>query len=49
MVPLVDAGTVIGVLDIDSPLPARFTAEDQAGVESLCAKFVGRIAGGEFI
>ena len=49
VVPLIKAGKVIGVLDIDSPLPARFTAEDQAGVESLCASFVDRIAGGEFI
>jgi len=33
--------TVWGVLDIDSPVPARFTAEDQAGIERLCHVFVG--------
>ena len=35
VVPLHSEGTVIGVLDIDSPRPGRFTAEDQAGLEKL--------------
>lgn len=39
VVPLVCGGKLIGVLDIDSPTPARFSAEDQEGVELLCASF----------
>lgn len=39
VVPLVCGGNLIGVLDIDSPTPARFSAEDQEGVELLCASF----------
>ena len=34
VVPLLDGGRLIGVLDLDSPLPARFTAVDQAGMEA---------------
>ena len=38
VVPLIAAdGRLIGVLDIDSPLPGRFTAEDQRGIEALAA------------
>jgi len=39
VVPLVCEGKLIGVLDIDSPTPDRFSAEDQQGVERLCASF----------
>jgi len=39
VVPLICDGNLIGVLDIDSPTPARFSAEDQEGIESLCASF----------
>ena len=28
-------GRVVGVLDLDSPLPARFTEEDRAGLEAF--------------
>lgn len=36
VVPLRDAGgAIIGVLDIDSPEPARFDADDVAGLEAL--------------
>ncbi len=35
VVPLIVDGQVIGVLDIDSPSPGRFSAEDQAGIERL--------------
>ena len=35
VVPLHGPGGVIGVLDIDSPLPARFTTEDQEGLEEF--------------
>ena len=37
VVPLRRGGAVVGVLDIDSPLPARFSEEDRAGLETLCA------------
>jgi GAF domain-containing protein len=35
VVPLIRDGEVLGVLDIDSPSHARFTAEDEAGVVKL--------------
>lgn len=35
VVPLIRDGEVLGVLDIDSPKKARFTAEDEAGVVRL--------------
>ena len=35
VVPIFKDGAVYGVLDIDSPCFARFTAEDQAGLEAL--------------
>ena len=35
VVPIFKNGTVYGVLDIDSPYFARFTAEDQRGLEAL--------------
>ena len=35
VVPLHDAGSVIGVLDIDSPLVGRFDAQDQEGLEEV--------------
>ena len=37
VVPLVRDGAVIGVLDLDSPLPGRFDGEDAAGCEALAA------------
>ena len=40
VVPLVRNGELIGVLDIDSPLPARFDADDQAGIEAIAAAFI---------
>ena len=41
VVPLVLAdGSLLGVLDIDSPLPGRFDAVDQAGVETLARVFL---------
>jgi len=35
VVPLARRGSVVGVIDLDSPLAARFDAEDAAGVEAL--------------
>jgi L-methionine (R)-S-oxide reductase len=40
VVPLIEAGEVSGVLDLDSPLPARFDEGDQEGCERLVALFV---------
>ena len=39
VVPLVQNGDLIGVLDIDSPTVDRFSALDQTGVETLSATF----------
>jgi len=35
VVPLRVGGKVVGVLDLDSPWPGRFTAEDQTGLEAV--------------
>ncbi len=40
VVPIIRDDTVVGVLDLDSPLPARFDAEDQAGCEALVKLYV---------
>ncbi len=39
VVPLFRDGELLGVLDIDSPIPDRFSLTDQAGVEKLCQSF----------
>ena len=49
VVPLVIDGNLVGVLDIDSPTMDRFSAADQAGVESLCATFCELQSGRRFI
>ena len=40
VVPLYDDDTLIGVFDLDSPIPARFDADDQAGLEAIAACFI---------
>ncbi|HEY1631025.1 MAG TPA: GAF domain-containing protein [Rhizomicrobium sp.] len=40
VLPLVKDGRLIGVLDIDSPLLARFDEEDRAGLEALAAQWL---------
>ena len=40
VVPLIDAGTLLGVLDIDSPRTGRFDAADARGLEALAQIFV---------
>lgn len=42
VVPLLAGDELIGVLDLDSPLPGRFDADDAAGIEALAAVFVAR-------
>jgi L-methionine (R)-S-oxide reductase len=37
VVPIVHDGKLIAVLDLDSPRPARFTEEDEAGCVAVCA------------
>lgn len=43
VVPIVRDGKVIAVLDLDSPLVARFDSEDAAGCEALAALLSPRI------
>ena len=40
VVPLLEGGTLLGVLDIDSPRIARFDDTDRRGIERLAAIFV---------
>ncbi|QCO66958.1 GAF domain-containing protein [Luteimonas yindakuii] len=40
VVPLADGDRLIGVFDLDSPEPARFDADDQAGLEAIAAIFM---------
>jgi L-methionine (R)-S-oxide reductase len=44
VVPIVSDGRLIGVLDLDSPIPARFDADDAAGCEALVRLLAARIA-----
>jgi GAF domain-containing protein len=45
VVPIVEQGRLIGVLDLDSPYPGRFDAGDAAGCEMLVKLLAPRIAG----
>jgi L-methionine (R)-S-oxide reductase len=40
VVPLIEAGAVSGVLDLDSPLVGRFDQADQEGCEQLVSVFL---------
>ena len=40
VVPVLAGGRVVGVLDLDSPLPARFDESDARALEALVARFV---------
>ena len=44
VVPIVHQGRLIGVLDLDSPVPARFDAGDAAGCETLARLLAPRLA-----
>lgn len=44
VVPIIRDGELLGVLDLDSPTPARFDAEDAAGCEALAALLAIRLA-----
>jgi L-methionine (R)-S-oxide reductase len=43
VVPLIEEGLVLGVLDLDSPLPARFDRADQEGCEALISIYVAHL------
>jgi L-methionine (R)-S-oxide reductase len=40
VVPLIDGDVLLGVLDLDSPVPARFDEADRIGCEALAAVMV---------
>lgn len=42
VIPVMVNDRLWGVLDLDSPIVGRFTAEDQAGIERLVAVFISR-------
>lgn len=43
VIPLVKNGELLGVLDIDSPIEARFDADDQCGLEAIARCFLDTI------
>jgi L-methionine (R)-S-oxide reductase len=43
VVPVIRDSAVIAVIDLDSPSPARFDADDQAGIEKLATLLSNRI------
>jgi L-methionine (R)-S-oxide reductase len=45
VVPIVHEGRLIGVLDLDSPLPARFDTQDAIALETLCMAIAPALAG----
>jgi L-methionine (R)-S-oxide reductase len=44
VVPLYDDDALVGVFDIDSPIPDRFDPDDQAGLEAIAACFIDACA-----
>jgi len=40
VVPLFRGQSIIGVLDLDAPIPARFDADDQRGIEAIAALYM---------
>jgi len=47
VVPLVDDGALLGVIDLDSPSPARFDSADLAGCLELARLLAPRLASGD--
>ena len=45
VVPLIREGRLIGVWDVDSPIPARFDVQDQSGMETLCQIYLDSVFG----
>jgi L-methionine (R)-S-oxide reductase len=44
VVPLVSGDALMGVLDLDSPEPARFDVEDQTGLEAIALAYLESLA-----
>ncbi|KKI20872.1 GAF domain-containing protein [Sphingomonas sp. ABOLG] len=44
VVPIIHEGRLVGVLDLDSPIPGRFDAQDARGCEAIVALLAPRIA-----
>lgn len=44
VVPLMHDGAVTGVIDLDSPTPARFDANDRQGIEQIAKIYAQSIA-----
>ena len=44
VVPLYRGDALIGVFDLDSPLPARFDGDDQQGLEAIAAAYLESLA-----
>ncbi len=45
VVPLIAGDELIGVLDVDSPEPGRFSARDQRGFEALAKTYIESLGG----
>ncbi|MGN0858397.1 MAG: GAF domain-containing protein [Stenotrophomonas sp.] len=43
VVPLFRGDQLVGVLDLDSPLPGRFDAADQAGIEAIATAYISAL------
>ena len=41
VVPMIEGGHLVGVFDLDSPLPGRFTTADQLGIEAAVRLLLG--------
>jgi L-methionine (R)-S-oxide reductase len=44
VVPILEGGSLRGVLDVDAPVPDRFDAEDRAGLEEFVRVLTPRVA-----
>lgn len=44
VVPLRHGGTLLGVWDVDSPVPGRFDEADRQGMEALCQAYLASLA-----
>ena len=44
VIPLLNWGRLLGVLDLDSPVPNRFDEDDREGLESLMSLFLSSLA-----
>ncbi|SPU48534.1 Free methionine-R-sulfoxide reductase [Bordetella trematum] len=44
VVPLFLDGRLLGVWDVDSPMPGRFDEADRAGMEGLCRVYLDSLA-----